>query len=95
MRRIFSYSQEADPDRKPSSDVSDSVPESALTTLPEAGNRHLSIPFPLPKTNSLDDRLAFESELVQFVLSESEAAFTGPTHHFFIPGGQQLLYNQN
>ncbi|GAB4044377.1 hypothetical protein [Spirosoma jeollabukense] len=76
-------------------DVNVSAAEPSFSSLSEAQNRHLSFPVSLETPNSLADRLAYEMKLVQFVLTESEAAFTSPVRKFVVPGGQQLQYNQN
>ena len=71
------------------------VDEQSFSPLSKEENRHGAFPLTLTTDNSVADRLAADLNLFQFVLSESEATFTGPVRHFFNPGGQQFQFNQN
>lgn len=69
-------------------DVNRSLAEQVL-------NRPLTFALTGGAAQSLDDKLAIDRMLTEFVLSEAEATFTSPVRHFFNPGGQQLQYNCN
>ena len=88
----YPHLEEAELDNKILSQVNNAVTEVSFCTLSEEGNLHLPSSVCSPLANSLEDRLAFDLKLFQFILSEAEAAFKAPVRHFFNPGGQQLQF---
>ncbi|WP_461103894.1 hypothetical protein [Spirosoma koreense] len=92
---IYPHTEEAVADSKTTTKDIISVAEASFPTPPYERNRNAPVLLSLAPAHSFEEQLDTDRKLVQFVLSEAEAAFVSPVRHFFNPGGQQLQYNQN